>query len=378
MATTHRDPILRWEQTPSMLRITRDHSRFREIVRGRIRREFRKFITNREMLGRIGRRIVTIPVPEITIPRFRYGENQGGVGQGEGGPGDPVGTGPGQAGDQPAPHVLEAEVTLEELAEMLGEELELPRIKPRGREEIEERKERYSSIRRTGPESLRHVKRTYKRALKRLIASGQYDPEHPIVVPIKEDRLYKSWKVSYSPRTNAVIFYLMDVSGSMGDEQKEIVRTEAFWIDTWLAHNYKNISTRYIVHDAEAHEVDRETFYHLREAGGTKISSAYDLLARILESDYPPMEWNIYAFHFSDGDNWGSGDTEMAIEILKEKILPEVNLFGYGQVDSPYGSGQFINDLRSAVGEEENVVTSRIPGREGIYNSIKEFLGKGR
>jgi hypothetical protein len=69
---------------------------------------------------------------------------------------------------------------------------------------------------------------------------------------------------------------MMDVSGSMGDEQKEIVRIEAFWIDTWLKSQYKKVETRYIVHDAAAREVDAHTFYHLRESGGTKISSAYD------------------------------------------------------------------------------------------------------
>jgi uncharacterized sporulation protein YeaH/YhbH (DUF444 family) len=68
----------------------------------------------------------------------------------------------------------------------------------------------------------------------------------------------------------------MDVSGSMTDEQKEIVRTEAFWIDTWLSSQYDGIETRYIIHDAVAKEVDEQTFYHTRESGGTRISSAYN------------------------------------------------------------------------------------------------------
>jgi uncharacterized sporulation protein YeaH/YhbH (DUF444 family) len=273
---------------------------------------------------------------------------------------------------------MEVEVSLDELAEMLGEELELPRIQPRGQQEIPEHKERYSSIRPTGPESLRHFKRTYRRALRRMLASGQYDPIDPIVVPIREDRIYKSWKTTLAPRTNAVIFYLMDVSGSMGDEQKEIVRTESFWIDTWLQHHYRDLRARYIVHDAEAKEVDREIFYNLKEAGGTKISSAYGLAAKVVEEEYPPPEWNIYIFHFSDGDNWGSGDTEICMQLLREKLLPAANLFGYGQVESPYGSGQFIHDLKASFAGEENLITSQIPNKDAIYGSIKEFLGKGK
>ncbi len=361
-----------------MPRISRDHNRFREIVKGRVRKEFRKFITHSELLGRKGKHLVAIPVPRIDIPTFRYGDNQGGVGQGEGEPGDEAGAGTGQAGDKSAPHVLEAEVTLDELAEMLGEELQLPRIQPRGREEIEEQHARYNSIRPVGPESLRHFRRTYRRALKRTIASGQYDPDNPVIIPIREDRVYKSWKVTYSPRTNAVVLYLMDVSGSMGQEQKDTVRTEAFWIDTWLQHNYRDVRTRYIVHDAAAREVARDVFYHLKEAGGTKISSAYALTAKLLESEYPIFDWNVYIFHFSDGDNWGSGDTEICLDLLKQKLLPHANLFGYGQVESPYGSGQFIHDLSSHFGSAENLITSQIADRDAIYDSIKEFLGKGR
>ena len=131
---------------------------------------------------------------------------------------------------------------------------------------------------------------------------------------------------------------MMDVSGSMGDEQKEIVRIESFWIDTWLRHQYKGLETRYIIHDAVAREVDRDTFFHTRESGGTMISSAYKLCQEIIDADYPPGGWNIYPFHFSDGDNWSADDTRLCIELLKNDILPGVNLFAYGQVESPYGS----------------------------------------
>ncbi len=108
------------------------------------------------------------------------------------------------------------------------------------------------------------------------------------------------------------------------------------------------------------------------------ISSAYQLCADIIESDYRSGEWNIYPFHFSDGDNWSSDDTATCVRILKERLLPAVNQFGYGQVESPYGSGQFIKDLRRELGDEEKLVLSEIPDRDAIINSIKEFLGKGR
>jgi len=362
--------------------IERDQARFRKIVRGKVKSDLSKYISRGEMIGKRGNDLVSIPLPSIEIPQFRYGQkNSGGVGVGEGQVGQPLtpqqGEGEPKAGDQPGGHILEVELTMEELAAILGEELALPRIEPRGKKNVVTEKDKYSSIRRVGPESLRHFKRTFRRALKRQIASGTYIPTEPKVIPVREDKQYRSWKVVPKPDAVATIIYMMDVSGSMTDEQKEIVRIEAFWIDTWIKAHYQGVETAYIIHDAAAQEVDEHTFYHTRESGGTKISSAYELCDKLIAAKYPPDQWNVYAFHFSDGDNWGD-DIPKCIEILTEKVLPRVNLFGYGQVESPYGSGEFHDYVHELLGEHPNVVTSRIPDREAILGSIKEFLGTGR
>ena len=365
------------------LKIKQDHARFRDIVRGRIKNNLKKYVQKGEMIGKKGKDFITIPVPTIDIPHFRYGEKQqGGVGQGEGDPGDPLspsqGEGGGKAGSGEGQHILEVDVSLEELAEILGEELQLPRIQPRGKDRIVATRLKYTGVAPSGPESLRHFKRTYKQALRRQIASGSYNWRKPMIVPVREDRRYRTWKQVPLPETNAVVIYMMDVSGSMGDEQKEIVRIESFWIDTWLRKHYKGLETRYIIHDAVAREVDRETFFHTRESGGTMISSAYKLCKEMIDSEYAPGSWNVYPFHFSDGDNWSADDTRVCVELLKTSILPAVNLFCYGQVESPYGSGQFIKDLKDTVGSAENVSLSEISDKEAIYASIKQFLGKGK
>lgn len=303
-------------------KIERDHQRFRKIVRGKVKSNLSKYISRGELIGKKGRDLISIPLPQIEIPQFRYGQKQsGGVGQGDGDVGQPLTAPQGdgdepKAGDQPGGHILEVELTLEEMAAILGEELELPRIQPRGKKNILTTKDKYSSIRQVGPESLRHFKRTYKRAMKRMIASGTYNPDDPRVVPERADKQYRSWKEVNLPQSVACIVYMMDVSGSMTDEQKEIVRIEAFWIDMWIKAHYQGIETVYIIHDAVAHEVDEHTFYHTRESGGTKISSAYEMALKIIEKRYPPDQWNLYAFHFSDGDNWGD-DVPRCIELLK-------------------------------------------------------------
>lgn len=363
--------------------IREDHSRFRDIVRGRIKANFKKYVTQGEMIGKRENEYVKIPIPSIDVPRFKYGPKQsGGVGQGQGQPGDAADgepqPGQGQAGDTPGEHMLEADITLEELADILGEELALPRIMPKGHKNVDTKMNKFTGRSNVGPDSLRHFKQSYKEALKRSIATGTYDPEDPMVVPIRRDMRYRSYKTSVKPQANAVVIYMMDVSGSMGDEQKEIVRLESFWINTWLRRNYKGMETRFIIHDAAAKEVDEKTFFSTSESGGTLISSAYKLCKRIIDEDYPLNEWNIYPFHFSDGDNWSGEDTRLCVKLLKEYFLPNMNMFGYGQVESKYGSGQFLKDLEKSFPDDDRLIISRIENREKIITSIKDFLGKGR
>ncbi|MDG2385358.1 MAG: DUF444 family protein [Pirellulaceae bacterium] len=365
-------------------KIERDVTRFRHIVNGRIRENMRKYVTHGEMIGRKGRDVVSIPVPQLDVPRFRYGKNKsGGVGQGDGEAGQPVARGDdeggvGEAGSDPGAHVLEVDVTLEELADILGDELQLPRIEPKGNASISEQRARYDSIRRTGPASLRHFKRTYVQALRRQISTGVYNYQKPRIVPVREDMRYRSWTNIPEPQASAVILYMMDVSGSMTDDQKEIVRTEAFWIDAWLRRQYQGIDRRYIIHDAAAKEVDEETFYHTRESGGTRISSAYRVAMDVIEKNYPVTDWNIYCFQFSDGDNWGE-DNKESLRLMEESLLPVCNLFCYGQVESPYGSGDYIHSLESRFGSEcESLILSEIQNKDGIYESIRAFLGTGK
>ena len=370
-----------------MLRIDSDNRRFRDIVRGRLRKNLKRYISHGELIGKQGGDLVSVPVPQIDLPRFKFGtRDNGGMGQGPGQPGDQVapgqgdgkGSGKGQAGDSPGEHALEVEVTLDELAQILGEELELPNIEPRGKKKFESTDRKYTGIRPVGPNSLRNFKRTYKQALRRQIISGIYDPAKPVVIPVRDDMRFRSFKEEVRPHHNAVIIYMMDVSGSMGDEQKEIVRIESFWIDTWLRSQYKGIESRYIIHDASAREVDRDTFFRTKESGGTMISSAYKRCWEIIRKDYPQGEWNIYPFHFSDGDNWSADDTMTCVKLLREHIVPVSNVFSYGQVESPYGSGQFIKDLRVHFRGDEQVITSEIKNKEAIVQSIKDFLGKGK
>ncbi len=363
--------------------IREDQNRFKTIIKGKVREDFKKYVTNGELIGRREGEFVKIPLPRIDIPTFRYGPKQDeqGVGQGDGepgeGPGQP-GQGAGKAGENPGEHMVEVEISMEELADILGEKLQLPNIMPKGAKNLMAEKNKYSGIAPVGSEGLRKFKQTYKKALTRYISSGTYTPDDPVIIPIRRDYQYRSVKKTQTPHTKAVVIYMMDVSGSMGDEQKEIVRLESFWINTWLKKHYKGLETRFIIHDAAAKEVDEDTFFKTSESGGTLISSAYRLCQQIIQQDYPFSEWNVYPFHFSDGDNWSGEDTRICVNLLKEFFLPNVNVFSYGQVESKYGSGQFLKDLQKEFPDDERVTLSQIESRDKILDSIKDFLSKGK
>ncbi len=363
--------------------IERDLQRFHHIVRGKVQHNLRKYISEGEMIGRTGGEYVSIPIPRIEIPEFRYGSrNSGGVGSGPGNEGHEIAQGPnpngvGQAGDAPGDHIMEVEVSLTELAELLGEELHLPRIQPKGDSKIKDLKDKYNQISQIGPESLRHFKRTYKHALKRQLSSGVYNPENPVIVPIREDLQYRSWTSVPKPRSAAVLIYLMDVSGSMTDGQKALVRSQAFWIDSWIKSQYEGMERRFIIHDTRAFEVDEDAFYRIRESGGTHFSSAYQMAIDTIEKHYPVSEWNIYVIQFSDGDNWGN-DNQACVDLLRKNLLPIVNQFAYVQVHSSYGAGEYMKIMKSEFSDHEALVISEVRDRDSIMASIRDVLGKGR
>lgn len=358
-----------------MSRIQSDANRFRQIVKGKVRDELRKHLGQHEMFGRQGKQVVSIPVPQLDLPYFAHDPGGRGVGQGDG---EGEGGSGKRAGKDPGAHVLEAEFTVEELAQMLGDALELPRIAPKGRDELDTQSGRYVGISNVGPESLRHFKRSYRHAMRRMISTGAYNPKDPRIILERADKRFRTSRPKHVPSANAVIVYVMDVSGSMGADQKELVRAESFWIDAWITSHFQGSRTVYIVHDAAAKEVDRDTFFRIRESGGTVISSAYELAIRIIAERFPVADWNLYLFHFTDGENYSRQDTEKCMQLLDKRLLPNLNLFGYGQVESYGTSGDFYDALEKHFKDDDKVAISRIPDRDGIVDSIKTLLGRGR
>ena len=408
-------------------RIQQDEHEFLDIVRRKLRKDLLSFLRQGKIIFPTGGgKGIIVPLPEIHIPRFSFAPPPKDVEDSERGEDEPSGTGPdigigqdtgkkpgdilgpveddgegegqGEGKDKGAGRgrggdTINIELSEEEFMEFLAEILELPRIKPKGSKLIVSEEKRYTDIRTVGPESLLHKRRTIKEAMKRQISEGTYDPNDPVLIPVRGDKRYRIPRIVTKPKNNALVVYMMDVSGSMGEEERRVVRFTCSLISFWLRANYDGLAEEWIVHDDGADRVSREDFFRTHRGGGTTISSAHEKLLQIIDEEYPAPEWNIYPVYFSDGFNWG-GDDDICLKLLSEKILPIVNQYSYGEVsverpwwpapDTTSGvvgfspSGSYGLMLLDNFSEEELVATASLHTMDEVPEAIKVFFGKGR
>lgn len=316
---------------------------------------------------------MTITIPAIDIPHFVYGEGETGVGRGPGEKGDvfrkdPTGQQGNQAGEEEG-EGIEVAFDPELALQFLQDELKLPDLKPKPSQTFEDIKVKYNDISLTGPESLRHNRRTMLQALKRLSATGDINKLYQIpgfadpvklITPINSDRRYRQYKEIKIPSNNAVVIFGRDGSISMDDEKCEIINDMAWWIDAWIRRYYEKVERCYFWHDVVAQEVDAEKFYKYRHGGGTLCSSCLKLMAKQFDNRFSPDRWNIYCFYFSDGEDM-SDDLPIFIESLKKDFPPNVcNLFGITQIMSYNYSGSVKEAVDKEIDGLPNVKTVSI------------------
>jgi uncharacterized sporulation protein YeaH/YhbH (DUF444 family) len=326
-------------------RIDEDHKHFIDVVSGKFRKELRRLIGTGDIYRLRGDKHIPVRLPKIHQPHLTYGDPDTGIKRGPGQPGDVIGRDPqkgggNQAGDQEAEGMI-VHVDVDSVLELWAEELELPDIKPKDQATFDSYEIKYTGISNIGPESLRHNRRTFLQAIKRLAGAGELDKMHllpgckepmRVVTPIRRDKRYRQYKVHEIPNSNAVIFFARDGSISMDDAKCDVVTDMAFWIENWIRRFYEKTESCYFWHDTLAKEVDKDTFYKLRYGGGTKCSSAFKLMTKQFENRFKPEAWNIYVFYFSDGENLESDNETLLAAIAKEMPPEVVNMVGVTQV----------------------------------------------
>lgn len=379
-------------------KIIEDHNHFRDVVSGKTRKQLKGliksggFISQRPSGGKF-----RVSIPGIEQPRFTFGPSKGKqLGRGEGEEGDVIGYEPGdgngngngkgqKAGDDHVEGVTVG-VDFEDFLQFLQEELELPEMRPKPTETFEDIKIRYNGYSKVGPNALRHTRRTLITAIKRLASMGELDRLQtipgmriplPLISVIRDDFRYRQYNEVKIPSSNAVAFFVRDCSGSMDDYRCDIVSDMSWWIDMWIKQFYDRLERCYIVHDTKAEEVSEEKFYTYRHGGGTRCSSAFNMIADVIEKRFPPEHYNIYVFYFTDGENWGSSDNELILSMLEDTLGSNVvNLVGVTEVCS-YTNSLQTHSLKGFLDQKCEIVKS-MSKKKGFEHLRTTDVGAGQ
>jgi sporulation protein YhbH len=365
-----------------------DQERHKERVRESIKKNLGSIVSNESIILSDGKRVVKVPIRSLDEYKFRFDyrkKKHVGTGDGdtkvgdvigrEGQPGQGPGRGPG-AGDQPGQEYYEAEVDIDEIAKLIFEDLNLPYLEEKAKQAVQSKTTKFTEIRRSGILANMDKRRSILENIKR---TARETGDARIGRFKREDLRYKTWEEQVQYESNAVVLAMMDVSGSMGEFKKYIARSFYFWMVRFLKTKYDHVHIVFISHHTEAKEVSEEQFFTQGESGGTVVSSAYRLALDIIADRYPARDWNIYPFHFSDGDNYYS-DNDEAVR-LADELISTCNLFGYGEIGeegaSSYrrSSGALLSIFKDRLKNQERFVGVRIDDKEDVYPALKEFFG---
>lgn len=372
-----------------------DRKRHRELVEDAIRRNLGDIIADESIIGQSKNKKIKIPIRGIKEYQFIYGKNNGGTASGSGKEqrGQVVGRinsqqekGMGQAGSEQGEDIYETEITMDEIVNYMFEDLKLPDLE-RKKFAIQESEHKFkkSGYQRKGIPPRLAKKRTMMEKLKRQqglirekVCTESYAEDgtrRRERVPFREEDLrYFRVKEEIRRHSNAVVFCIMDVSGSMDQSKKYLARSFYFLLYQFLRWKYEHVEVVFIAHTTEAKEVNEREFFHHGESGGTMISSGYAKALEIIEQRYSPTVWNIYSFHCTDGDNW-TEDNAKTIEKAKE-LTSVSNLFGYVEILANYGYGVTVRRELEQHIKEQNFIVVTMGKKEDIWPAFRRILEK--
>lgn len=191
------------------------------------------------------------------------------------------------------------------------------------------------------------------------------------------DLRYNHWERRPVPTTKAVMFCIMDVSGSMGPFEKEMAKRFFMLLYLFLTRAYERVDLVFIRHHSRAKECDEQEFFYGRESGGTVVSSAITLMDEIIRERYDTSQWNLYACQASDGDNWGDADNALVRNILETKILPIVQYYAYVETKESIDRPSALMDMYKDISETwQNFDTTVVTGPEEIYPVFRKLFEK--
>tara|TARA_R110002153_G_scaffold251248_1_gene408185 strand:+ start:687 stop:1865 length:1179 start_codon:yes stop_codon:yes gene_type:complete len=377
-------------------RSAKDRSRHKDKIEKAIREGIHDIVAEESIIGQDGKKKIRIPVKGIKEYRFVYGSNEqqqaGSGGDADVQRGQKIGQNkskgkgkgkPDKPGDKPGEEYYDVEVTLEELAYYLFKDLELPDMEQKQMQEIMAEKRKRKGYRKDGIRPRLSKKESAKQRIKRKMAASkqgkiEIDPEtgEEIFPFIEQDLRYKNITTTQKAATNACIFFMMDVSGSMTTDKKYLARSFFFLLYHFIRSRYEKTDIIFVSHDTQPYEVDEEKFFGRGTGGGTMVSPTIEYVIEQANKRYNPSSWNLYAFHCSDGDNWGD---DMDKTIKNNEILKNMcQFYGYCEITPEtdrikWGNGTTLSEAYEPY-EDEKFKIGRIYRKEDVWKVFREFF----
>lgn len=371
-----------------------DRSRHKEKIRRAIREGVHNIVSDESIIGQNGKKKIKIPVKGIKEYRFVYGENKtnkkvGSAHDKDVKRGQKVGPprkrsqkpGDGKPGNKPGEEMYEVEITLEELSNYLFDDLRLPDLEKKNMINIISDKFKRKGYRNNGIRPRLSKKETLKNKIRRKNSiiresNNSDDKLDEDSFPFHQSDLkYKHIKNKKVKSSNAVIFFMMDTSGSMSKNKKFLARSFFFLLYHFIRNKYENTEIVFISHSSDAKEVGEDDFFKKMSSGGTIMSSALEKCLEISKQRYHKDSWNIYAFHCSDGDNWPS-DNKKSVD-LSLKIADMCQMYTYVQTTQGamdyWTSGGILSEYNKI--RHPSFKTAHLEKKADVWNEFKRILG---
>ena len=366
-----------------------DRRRHRQLVDKSIKENLGDILSEESIIGEGKNKKFKIPIRGIKEYQFVYGRNSTGVanGTGEEKRGDKIASGNSKsgngnqgAGNNEGEDIYETEITLEELLEYITEDLDLPNLDRKKYSDIlteshgkKQGYQRYGINPRLAKKKTVMSKIARKQGKKRVLQEENIEVQVERFPFKQEDVRYYRVKSKPKRESNAVMIFIMDVSGSMDSSKKFLARSYFFVLSKFLRKKYNNISFEFISHTTVAKLVDEDEFFHKAESGGTYISSGLNLALNLIKEKYSPSMWNIYPVYASDGDNW-TEDNEKAIKAVNE-LSSVSNMFGYAELlPSTYSTTMYYRFQKEI--KNKNFVPVIVKEKKDLWDALKLMLSK--
>ena len=368
-----------------------DRRRHKQKIDRAIKEGIYDIVAEESIIGKDGKKKIRIPVRGIKEYRFVYGDNESNrkvgsapdkdirKGQKIGDNQQQRARGENQSGNEPGSEYYDVEITLEELSEHLFSGLELPELEKKALKKIMSEKIKRKGYRPQGILPRLDKKKSAIARIKRKKAASkrsEFDEQEKFSFH-DEDLTYRNYKQSKKECSNAIIFFVMDISGSMTKEKKFMARSFYFLLYHFIRSKYIHTEIVFVAHDTSGYEVSEDQFFTRGHSGGTFVSAGLKLVNQIIRKRYHPESWNIYIFQCSDGDNW-SEDNKKTIDMV-ESLKKISQLIGYCEIvpgDSNDGSrkGRLSELYRPLT--DKKLKSAMISKKSDIWHAFKKFFVK--